>query len=189
MVWHADFRGLVYFLFLPAIRHLDGPKVIIGDNLSSHLSLEVIKLCDANNVRFVLLPPNATHLYQPLDVAIFKPIKREWKKVLDTWKDKHFGTIHKAEFPKLLKKTVENVANMSDNIKSGFRATGIYPYNDQIVLKKIPSLTDEDESTTSIGTNASWTPAFVDILSDYRTQKDTTKKPREKKLILRQEKV
>lgn len=72
---------------------------------------------------------------------------------------------------------------MSDNIKSGFRATGIYPYNDQIVLKKIPSLTDEDESTTSIGTNASWTQAFVDILSDYRTQK--TKKLREKKLILR----
>lgn len=79
--------------YLPAIRHLDGPKVIIGDNLSSHLSLEVIKLCDANNVRFVLLPPNATHLCQPLDVAIFRPIKRKWRKVLDTWKDKHFGTI------------------------------------------------------------------------------------------------
>ncbi|KAL5239134.1 hypothetical protein ACI65C_006544 [Semiaphis heraclei] len=41
---------------------------------------------------------------------------------------------------------------------------------------------NEDESTTSIGTNASWTQAFVDILSDYRAQKDTPKKPRGKKI-------
>lgn len=59
--------------FLQSIRNLEGPKVIIGDNLSSNLSLHVIRLCETNNVRFVCLPPNSTQLTQPLDVAFFLP--------------------------------------------------------------------------------------------------------------------
>lgn len=41
----------------------DAPKVLIGDNLGSHLSIKVINLCKENNIRFVLLPPNSTHVY------------------------------------------------------------------------------------------------------------------------------
>lgn len=74
--------------FIPFIKNLNGPKVIIGDNLASHLSLEVIKLCETHNIRFVLLPPNATHLCQPLDLAFFCPLKGAWRKVLDEWKKK-----------------------------------------------------------------------------------------------------
>lgn len=33
-------------IFLPNVRNLDGPKVIIGDNLSSHISMHVLKLCE-----------------------------------------------------------------------------------------------------------------------------------------------
>jgi len=74
--------------FIPIIKNVNGPKVIIGDNLASHLSLAVIKLCETHNIRFVLLPPNATHLCQPLDFAFFCPLKGTWRKVLDEWKKK-----------------------------------------------------------------------------------------------------
>ena len=39
---------------------------MIGDNVSSHGSMHVLKCCEQNNIDFVLLPPNATHLVQPL---------------------------------------------------------------------------------------------------------------------------
>lgn len=62
--------ALPYFKSLPP-----GRKVLIGDNLASHISPEVIKICEHKNISFVLLPPNSTHLTQPLDVSVFRPMK------------------------------------------------------------------------------------------------------------------
>lgn len=44
-------------------------------------------LCKRNNIKFVALLPNATHLLQPLDVAYFYSMKSQWQKVLDDWKE------------------------------------------------------------------------------------------------------
>jgi hypothetical protein len=63
-------------------------KVLIGDNLASHLSPSVLELCEAHNIRFVFLPENSTHLLQPLDVAVFGPMKKRWRQVLTEWKEK-----------------------------------------------------------------------------------------------------
>ncbi|XP_051164857.1 uncharacterized protein LOC127283805 [Leptopilina boulardi] len=61
---------------LPYLKNLPGKKVMIGDNLASHVSPKVIKECQENDIAFILLPPNSTHLSQPLDVAIFRSIKK-----------------------------------------------------------------------------------------------------------------
>ena len=55
------FRSIV----LPWARKKEGRKVIIGDNLSSHFSPDVITLCDEHNISFVCLVPNSMHLSQP----------------------------------------------------------------------------------------------------------------------------
>ena len=68
---------------LPHLRRLPGKKVLIGDNLSSHLSTEVIRECEENDIKFCFLPSNATHLCQPLDVAFFRPLKTSWRKILE----------------------------------------------------------------------------------------------------------
>lgn len=173
------FEDWFFKCFLPTCRYLKGPKVMIGDNLSSHISLEVIQLCEKNNIRFILLPPNATHLCQPLDVAVFRPIKRSWRMLLDDWKDKNSGPIPKSEFPKLLRNTLEKLhESMQNNIKSGFNATGIYPFNKQKVLNKIPNRSEDGDNDLS----NSWTEAFVDILSDVRNRKELVKKSRGKKI-------
>lgn len=132
-------------IVVPWAKKLDGPKVIIGDNLSSHVNIDVVELCEKHNVRFVLLPPNSTQLSQPLDVAFFGPLKKVWRKILKDYKIENpkQAALNKAHFPPLLKKLID-ASNMNNkvNILSGFRATGIYPLNPRKVYEKIPEFAD-----------------------------------------------
>jgi len=58
---------------LPHVNRQAGRKVLIGDNLSSHIQPDIIK-CEKNNIDFICLPKNSTHLTQPLDVGFFRPL-------------------------------------------------------------------------------------------------------------------
>ncbi|KAJ8913064.1 hypothetical protein NQ315_006565 [Exocentrus adspersus] len=122
---------------IPYFRKLEGPKLLIGDNLKSHLTIDVIQECEKNYIKFVLLPPNSTHMLQPLDVAYFRPLKGAWRKTLEEWKLKNKGVIPKTVFPTLLKKAVESLGDREgDNARAGFKACGIVPFNPEVVLKK-----------------------------------------------------
>ena len=92
---------------LPWARKKAGKKVIISDNLSSHFSPEVVRLCEEHNISFVCLVPNSTHLSQPLDVAYYGPLKRKWRAILKSWKMRNPSStsLPKDEFPKLLKES------------------------------------------------------------------------------------
>ena len=80
-------------MLLPDLKKQQGKKVLIGDNLSSHLSESVIKACNDNNISFVCLLSNSTHLLQPLDVAFFAPLKRIWHHLLRDWKQTSLGNM------------------------------------------------------------------------------------------------
>ena len=56
------FRDWFFTLLLPYCKKLSSPKILIGDNLSSHISPDVLQACKDNSIRFVCLPPNSTHL-------------------------------------------------------------------------------------------------------------------------------
>lgn len=70
----------------PYLRRLEGQKIIIGDNLSSHLSLNIINKCVDADIEFKFFPLLSTHICQPLDVPYFRPIKATWRKQLTKWK-------------------------------------------------------------------------------------------------------
>ncbi|XP_068082137.1 uncharacterized protein [Anabrus simplex] len=167
-------------ILLPFARKLNGRKVLIGDNLSSHLSLHVIQLCEENEIDFILLAPNTTHICQPLDVAFFHPLKGAWRKCLEEWKMKNRGVLPKCEFPKMLKKTFEEVGvHLTSNIVAGFAACGIVPLNREAVLKKLPKSPRENE-----GLERRWSDTLVDHLKELRkeTTGSTEKRPRQKRL-------
>lgn len=87
----ASFEDYFKTIIVEWAKQIPGPKVVIGDNLSSHINIEVAELCQKYNIRMVLLPPNSSHLTQPLDVAHFGSLKREWKKILVDYKLKNPG--------------------------------------------------------------------------------------------------
>ena len=51
------FEKWFFELLLPKLKRQVGKKLLIGDNLSSHLSMAVIEACKKNNIAFVCLPP------------------------------------------------------------------------------------------------------------------------------------
>jgi len=58
------------------------PVVLFVDGHKSHLSLELADFCAQNQIIIYCLLPNSTHIMQPCDVAIFKPLKASWKNVV-----------------------------------------------------------------------------------------------------------
>ncbi|XP_052738248.1 uncharacterized protein LOC128198204 [Bicyclus anynana] len=133
-------------IILPWATGLDGPKVIIGDNLSSHISVSTVKLCREHNIRFVFLPRNATHLTQPLDLSLFGPMKKHWRTILLQYKlaNQNAATINKCHFPQLLKQLIDKLQiSNENNLKSGFKAAGIFPFNASKVTQNIPEETGQ----------------------------------------------
>ena len=54
-------------IILPWACRLPGKKVIIGDNLLSHITVKVINSCKANQIVLVCLPPNSrAHCFSEL---------------------------------------------------------------------------------------------------------------------------
>lgn len=135
---HDIFEDWFEKIALPYLRKQNGVKVLIGDNLSSHASYKIIRLCSEHNIKFVFLPPNSTHIAQPLDVSVFRPLKNKWKQLLTDWKMKNRGVISKPDFTKLLKKLMINLEpTLEHNIKAGFASSGIVPLNRERVLQKL----------------------------------------------------
>lgn len=97
-----------------------GLKCIIGDNLTSHLSMKVIQRCEELHIKFVFLSANTTHLCQLLDVVCLAPVKKEWRSILTDYnmKHPHSVSLNKLVLPILLDKINPRI---TESIKSGFR--------------------------------------------------------------------
>ncbi len=157
-------------LLVPYVRKLEGPVVLLGDNLSSHLSLSVIRRCQDENIRFVLLPANSTHLCQPLDVSFYHPLKEKWRGILNEWKNRNIGVLPKCEFPRLLKTVVDQIGmKVKSNIIAGFKSCGIVPFNPQHVISKVKSVelpAAKEEEEEEIGSR--WSNALIEHLRATR---------------------
>ena len=59
--------------------------LLIYDGHMSHISLEVVDVAIKNQVHLLCLSPHCSHLLQPLDVGVFKPLKDQWRKLVKDW--------------------------------------------------------------------------------------------------------
>ena len=58
-------------------------RLLILNGHGSHHTIEFIKYCEAYNTILFGMPPNLTHILQPLDVVVFQPLKHYHAKALD----------------------------------------------------------------------------------------------------------
>jgi hypothetical protein len=53
-------------------------RMLILDGHESHVSAEFEQYCKENNIIPISMPPHSSHLLQPLDVALYSPLKRAY---------------------------------------------------------------------------------------------------------------
>lgn len=124
------FYGYIANTLLPAIRksNVEFPILFLIDGHKSHITYEVSQLCNDNQIILYALHPNATHIIQPADVSVFKPLKNSWKKVVNKWKsDTGNRVVTRAQFAPLLRIAMK--AATPEIISNGFRKCGLYPFN------------------------------------------------------------
>ncbi|GFN81320.1 Jerky protein [Plakobranchus ocellatus] len=56
--------------------------LLIFDGHSSHMNIATVQEAPKNNVMILKLPSNSTHIFQPLDIAVYGPAKIEWEAIL-----------------------------------------------------------------------------------------------------------
>jgi len=105
------------------------PQVLILDGHDSHNFVELLEVAMANQIEIVELPAHTSNWLQPCDRTVFKPFKDAYNEACQDLMHTYPGTtIGHANFCGLLAKAW-NKAITAENIKSGFRACGIYPFN------------------------------------------------------------
>ncbi|XP_039967786.1 uncharacterized protein LOC120779523 [Bactrocera tryoni] len=110
----------------------DSPTMLLLDNHGSHLSIEARDLALDYGITLLSFPPKCTHKMQPLDVAVFAPFKGMMTVRRDAWKKSNIGVTFNLHHVPLLVDQCLDVMLTPKTIKSGFRTTGIYPFNPQI---------------------------------------------------------
>ena len=97
------------------------------DGHSSHYNPAVIK--QIKNIVILCLPPNTTHIMQPLDRVCFGAVKQFWNEEFHSYMQQHPGkVIRRGQFCQVFRLAWMRRMIMK-NIFASFKTTGIQPFN------------------------------------------------------------
>lgn len=125
----------------------DHPILLILDNHSSHISIDVLDYAKDHYITILSFPPHCSHALQPLDRSVFGPLKTYINQAMDNWmRDPQNAnksmTVH--VLPSMVSYAFPKAFTPA-NITSGFRCTGIYPFDRSIFtdIDFMPSLVSD----------------------------------------------
>lgn len=129
----------------------ENPVLLLLDNHESHLDVEIIDFAKKNGIIMLSFPPHCSHQLQPLDKSVFGPFKKYLSSSQQAW---HINNPGKAmsiyDIPNLVANALSKALTQG-NILSGFKATGIQPFNENIFSEDayLPSfVTDQPVENT-----------------------------------------
>ena len=113
------------------------PLLLLMDGHSSHYCPSAIHSASEHQIVLFALPPNTTHLTQPLDKGIFGPLKIEWRKVCHDYIIENPGKVVTQHcFSELFAKAWIRSMTMR-NILAAFHTCGVYPIDRSKVISRI----------------------------------------------------
>lgn len=94
-------------LFVPSVKMIRRPIVLIFDGHSAHISTRIIKAALDNQIELECLPPHTTTILQPLDVATLTKVETAWRQLLNDHNLKtNSSSIDKSRFALLVNKCI-----------------------------------------------------------------------------------
>jgi len=112
------------------------PRLLILDGHRSHINFEFCQYAIDNNIELLCFPSHTTHLLQPLDVSLFRPLQKYYGKAADDHMRDTCTAVIKGTFWKFYS-TARGQAYTKENLKSAWRKTGIHPFNPNAVLTQL----------------------------------------------------
>ena len=104
-------------------------RLLIANGHGSHLQARFISFCMLHAIDLMILPAHSSHRTQPLNVGIFAPLKAHMSRLATkAYRQSGDARIQKAEWAGQLVKA-HVAALMEKNIRVGWKATGLYPFN------------------------------------------------------------
>ncbi|KAF2898128.1 hypothetical protein ILUMI_08052 [Ignelater luminosus] len=151
---------------------LQRPVLLIYDGHVTHISVELIKLAQENQVT-MKLPPHTTHVLPPLGVAVFKGLKTKWDQVVSKLQRNGFAATGiydlKIQDP-----------NRAAILFSVFKTTDLKRYNEQLQCSKPLPITEGELNETKQGKQSGKDPERAS--NEKKSNKeDLEKKSAEKK--------
>lgn len=123
-----EYMGNVFEPWLTE-QNIKRPVIFFVDGHKSHLTMQLSVFLKEKQIILVALHPNATHVLQPLDVAVFFPLKCKWKAQVRKWlMDHEYEHVTKQNMSEILATVIKD--GITENmIKNGFRVCGLFPFN------------------------------------------------------------
>lgn len=155
----------IFIANIPPIR----PVLLIMDGHLSHVSVGVIEVAKQNRIEMLILPPHTTHIFQPLDVSVFKPLKDNFRNEVRSRSRKYRNGIKKYDFGKVFTPAYYKGVTPG-NIVAGFQKTGLWPVNKFApdLNRKANTLTQSSSEPTP-STSFEQTPSTSELPSSTRT--------------------
>lgn len=133
------------------------PVILIMDSHASHFTPEVMEIAAQNEVIIVALPSHTSHILQPLDISVYRPLKVAWNAALKQFQEGNpFRRPGRFDFHSMFSPAFLK-AFSRDTIISGFTKSGIFPLNRQAVqdeaLTTAPTGLNESQGSTCSSAN------------------------------------
>ncbi|KJK84752.1 hypothetical protein H633G_11475 [Metarhizium anisopliae BRIP 53284] len=111
--------------------------------------MDFLEWCDQHKIIIAVFPPHSTHRLQPLDVSLFSPLSTAYSNQLIqlTAKTQGLISLSKREFWTLFWHAFQTSFS-AENIASGWKRTGLLPFDPNVILSQI---TDKDEDNSDTG--------------------------------------
>jgi hypothetical protein len=139
-------------------------RLLIIDGHGSYLTQDWFDYCKAHRIILAQFPPHSTHTLQPLDVVMFQPLSDAYTSALIEFTHQSQGLlpVKKGDFFLLFWAAWSKVFTKKDLIRKSFEATGVWPKNCHVVLKRFDNLNahkredPEQASVVTLATSNKW---------------------------------
>ena len=111
-------------------------RLLILDGHESHHSMEFEEYCKKNNIVPLCMPAHSSHRLQPLDVGCFSALKAAYGIAIEDLMRRYITHISKEDFFPAFYRAF-NAALTPKNIQSGFRGTGLVPFDPEYVISQL----------------------------------------------------
>ncbi|XP_047535783.1 uncharacterized protein LOC125070127 [Vanessa atalanta] len=124
--------------FIDFIEHLakhktSGKCLLVFDGAACHLDYSIVEEAVKHDIALYCLPSNTTHELQPLDKSVYRSFEHHWDQELLKFVSKNPDRkLNKSSFNMILSE-VWPKCKTHDNIVNGFKATGLYPFDPEVI--------------------------------------------------------